>query len=169
MEFSGIQYSLQCSIVEPGNEKDVYHISNDTTHNPLTVCFYYATYTFQSGQLASLAKWLGVSLRTKWLWVRVLLQSPITPFLLSQSLGIFLKNRINHGIVMIKSDNTPTQYKNNWGFSSTQHLTDKYNVTILRVYGAAGHGKGLTDAMSSFRVKNILRQSINTNDWFRHL
>ena len=32
--FSGIQYSLHCSIVEPGNEKDVYHISSDTTHNP---------------------------------------------------------------------------------------------------------------------------------------
>ena len=90
------------------------------------------------------------------------------PFFVESVLGdIFEKHRINHGIVMIKSDNT--QYKNNWGFSSTQHLTDKYNVTILRVYGAAGHGKGLTDAMSSFRVKNILRQSINTNDWFRHL
>ena len=32
--FSGMQYSLHSSIVEPGNEKYVYHISNDTTHDP---------------------------------------------------------------------------------------------------------------------------------------
>ena len=32
--FSGMQYSLHCSIVESGNEKYVYHISDDTTHDP---------------------------------------------------------------------------------------------------------------------------------------
>ena len=32
--FSGMQYSLHCSIVESGNEKYVHHISDDTTHDP---------------------------------------------------------------------------------------------------------------------------------------
>ena len=47
-----------------------------------------------------------------------------------------------------------------------EQLADIYNVTVMRVYGAAGHGKSLIDAMSSFGVKNILRQSIITNDWW---
>ena len=42
-----------------------------TVHLPL--CSYHVTYVFQSE--SSLAKWLGVRLRTKSLWVRVQLQS----------------------------------------------------------------------------------------------
>ena len=57
---------------------------------------------------------------------------------------------------MIKSDNAPTQYKDKGAFGSMHHLADKYNVTIIRVHGAAGHGKGLIDAILSFGVKNIL-------------
>ena len=39
---------------------------------PLTVCYYHVTYEFQSeSTLCSLAKWLSVRLRTKWLWNRV--------------------------------------------------------------------------------------------------
>ena len=47
---------------------------------------------------------------------------------------------------MIKSNNAPSQYKNKWAFGSIQQLADKYNVTIIRVYGIAGHGKVLIDA-----------------------
>ena len=36
----------------------------------------------------------------------------------------------------------------------------------FRTYGAAGHGKGTTDAMSSFEVKNVLRRDIVTLDIF---
>ena len=32
--FSGKQYYLHCSIVEPGTQKYFYHLSDDTTHNP---------------------------------------------------------------------------------------------------------------------------------------
>ena len=32
--FSGKQYSLHCSIVEPGIQKYFYHLSDDTTHDP---------------------------------------------------------------------------------------------------------------------------------------
>ena len=39
-----------------------------------------------------------------------------------------------------------------------------YNARIVRLYGAAGHGKGLIDAMSSFGVKSILRKDIVTGD-----
>ena len=31
--FSGKQYSLHCSIVEPGTQKYFYHLSDDTTHD----------------------------------------------------------------------------------------------------------------------------------------
>ena len=36
----------------------------------------------------------------------------------------------------------------------------------FRTYGAAGHGKGTTDAMPSFEVKNVLRRDIVTLDIF---
>ena len=40
-------------------------------------------------------------------------------------------------------------------------------MIIARIYGAAGHGKGLIDAMSSFGVKSIIRKDIVTHDvWF---
>ena len=32
--FSGKQYSLQCSTVEPGENKYVYYFSDDTNHDP---------------------------------------------------------------------------------------------------------------------------------------
>ena len=42
----------------------------------MAVCFCHVTYTFHSEfTLNSLAKGLGVRLRTKWYWVRVQLQS----------------------------------------------------------------------------------------------
>ena len=48
-----------------------------------------------------------------------------------------------------------------------QSLANTYNVRIVRLFGAAGHGKGLVDAMSSFCVKAILRRDIiSKNDWF---
>ena len=48
-----------------------------------------------------------------------------------------------------------------------RNLPDKYNVRIIRAYGATGHGKGLTDAMTNFSAKPILRRGIATTDiWF---
>ena len=35
--FSGKQYSLHRSIVEPGENKYVYHLSDDTNHGPVFV------------------------------------------------------------------------------------------------------------------------------------
>ena len=119
-QFSEIQYKLHCSAVEPGKEKYVYHLSDETTYD--------------------------------------------SSFVESVLEDIFGKRGINHGIVMIKSDNAPTQYKNKQAFGSMQHLADKYSVTIVRVNSVSGHGKGLIDTISSFGVKNILRQGIITNE-----
>ena len=37
VHFSGKQYLLHCWIVEPGENKYVYHLSNDTKHDPVFV------------------------------------------------------------------------------------------------------------------------------------
>ena len=49
-----------------------------------------------------------------------------------------------------------------------QWLANKYNVVIVRVYGAAGHGKDLIDAMSNFAIKSIDvgRDIIALDHWF---
>ena len=60
-----------------------------------------------------------------------------------------------------------TQYKYKNVFFLIQRLADRFNVVIVRIFGAVGHGKGLRDAMSSFGVKSILRRGIVTLDkWF---
>ena len=35
--FSGKQYALHCTFVQPGEVKLVYHLSDDTTHDPSIV------------------------------------------------------------------------------------------------------------------------------------
>ena len=62
----------------------------------------------------------------------------------------------------------PTQYKNKYAFKSLQWLANKYNVVIVRVYGAAGHGKDLIDAMSNFAIKpiDVGRDIIALDHWF---
>ena len=66
----------------------------------------------------------------------------------------------------IQSDNVPSQYKNRHAFRFYQKLADEFNLRIIRTYGAAGHGKGVTDAMSSFGSKNILRHDTVTLNVF---
>ena len=36
------------------------------------------------------------------------------------------------------------------------NISNKYNARIIRIYGAASHGKGLIDSISSFGFKSIL-------------
>ena len=82
---------------------------------------------------------------------------------------IFLRWNICNETILLKSDNTPNQYKDKYAFAYYQDLANKYNVRIVRLYGAAGHGKGLIDAMSSFGVKSILRKDIVTGDvWYKN-
>ena len=71
--------------------------------------------------------------------------------------------KIKKETIIVKSENAPTQYKNKYAFYSLQSLANTYNVQIIRIYGAAGHGKGLVNAMSGFGVKSALRRDIITN------
>ena len=71
--------------------------------------------------------------------------------------GVYIELDISENL-SIKSDNAPTQYKKRYAFESLQELANEFNLTIVRIYGAAGHGKGLIDSMSSFGCKSILRR-----------
>ena len=71
---------------------------------------------------------------------------------------IFGRWNIRGETILLKSGNAWNQCKDKYAFGV------KYNVRIIRLYGAAGHGKGLIDAMSSFGVKSILRKDIVTGD-----
>ena len=79
---------------------------------------------------------------------------------------IIQKYDIQNEDLWIQSDNAPTQYKNCHAFTLYQNLADEFNLRIIRTYGAAGHGKGAIDAMSTFGAKNILRNDIITKDVF---
>ena len=80
---------------------------------------------------------------------------------------VFVNEVLEDETIIIKSDNTPTQYKNKFAFQSMMNLSNKYNVRIIRIYGAARHGKRLVDTVSSFGVKAILRRDIVSHDcWF---
>ena len=67
---------------------------------------------------------------------------------------------------MTQSDNAPTHYKNRHSFAFRQNLANEFNLKIIRTCGAAGDGKGIIDAMSSFGVKNTLRRDIVTQNVF---
>ena len=84
-----------------------------------------------------------------------------TTIFVQQVLGnIFDRWEIRDETIVVESDNAPTQHKNKWAFESYSSLPKKYNVRIIRMYGAAGRGKGVTDAMSSFGVKSFLKRDV---------
>ena len=78
-----------------------------------------------------------------------------------------IKGDAKNEAVIIKSDNAPTRHKNKYTFHSMQKLSDMCNIRIIRLHGAAGHGKGLIDTVSSFGVKYILcKNVIAFEKWF---
>ena len=70
--------------------------------------------------------------------------------------GIITTRNINNQTIIIKSDHAPTQYKNKYAFKSMQNLSDTYNVRIIRIFGAAGHSKGLIDATRVLKTVTII-------------
>ena len=84
--FSGKQYTLHCSIVEPGMSKYVYHLCDDTKHDPV--------------------------------FVNEVLED------------IFTKRNIKNETVIIKSDNAPTQYENQYAFFLLQQIANIYFKNI---------------------------------------
>ena len=65
----------------------------------------------------------------------------------------------------IQSD-VSNQCKSKHSFGSLQQLADDFGLGIIRTYGAAGHGNGAIDGMSSFGMKNISRKEIVTRNAF---
>ena len=76
---------------------------------------------------------------------------------------------ISTGTLVLRSDNCTCQYKSKYVFQKMKELANKYNITIIWVYGEAGHGRGLIDAMSCFGCKGPLCAGIITKDlWFNY-
>ena len=73
-------------------------------------------------------------------------------------------NIVQSGTLVIRSDNSSTQYKSRYTFAAMVQLAIKYDIDIFWIYGAPGHGRGLVDAMSSFGCKGPLRKSIITSE-----
>ena len=71
-------------------------------------------------------------------------------------------------IVRIKTDNCTVQYKCSNVFGMYSEISVDTGKTIIVYYGAAGHGRGLVDGMSSWGVKTPLRKHIILADWYWH-
>ena len=75
---------------------------------------------------------------------------------------------IRKGRLILRSDNCSTQYKCKFVFKALLLLAIKYNIRIDWLFGEAGHGRGLIDAMAWFGCKAPLRTQILTkNQWFK--
>ena len=79
---------------------------------------------------------------------------------------LIIHYNISNKDLRVQSNNASSQYKNKHSFGLQQSLADEFNLRIIRTYGAAGHGKGVIDALPNFSVKNILRKDIVTHDVF---
>ena len=73
---------------------------------------------------------------------------------------------INSSAVRIKNDNCKGQYKSLYVFGFCKKLAFEIQKPVIICYGAAGHGRGLVDAMSSFGIKAPLRKDIITDDFY---
>lgn len=67
--------------------------------------------------------------------------------------------------VIITSDNCSSQYKSANFFSDLQNLATEFNVTIVRIYGIAGHGKNEVDMVGG-TAKIAIRTAISRNKSF---
>ena len=68
-------------------------------------------------------------------------------------------------IIIIESDNCSAQYKSSQHFSDMQDISNKYNKTLIQVYGIAGHGKGEVDHVGGV-AKVAIRQEISRGQLF---
>ena len=60
--------------------------------------------------------------------------------------------------LVIESDNCSSQYKSVENFHNLQELSNKFNVTIIYLYGIAGHGKGEVDHVGGIAKISIRRE-----------
>ena len=79
----------------------------------------------------------------------------------------FCKSNIESDtIIRVKSDNCSAQYKCRCIFEFYRDFSAEQRQTVIVYYGAAGHGKGLVDAMSAFGVKTPLKREVVETDFF---
>ena len=67
---------------------------------------------------------------------------------------------IGNGVIVIRTDNCPAQYKSKYVFQKMKNMAKAHNISIYWFYGEPGHGHGVVDAMSSFGCKTALRCAI---------
>ena len=60
---------------------------------------------------------------------------------------------------VVESDNCTSQYKSRRHFSHMQDMAEETGMTIIRVYGIAGHGKGEVDHVGGI-VKTAVRREV---------
>ena len=65
---------------------------------------------------------------------------------------LIIHYNISNKDLRVQSNNASSQYKNKHSFGLQQSLADEFNLRIMRTYGAAGHGKGVIDALPNFSV-----------------
>ena len=74
---------------------------------------------------------------------------------------------LENGALVLRSDNSSTQYKSHFVFYNMIQFSKELNVPIYWFYGEPGHGCGLIDAMGWFGCKGPLRKAIIQADkWF---
>ena len=73
---------------------------------------------------------------------------------------------IGSGELILRSDNCSTQYKSKFVFRMLLKIAKKYNIRINWMFGEAGHGRGLIDAMAWFGCKGPMRKQILEDKWF---
>jgi len=71
----------------------------------------------------------------------------------------------NQEYIIIESDNCSSQYKSAAHFQDMKELSQKYNKTIIRVFGIAGHGKGEVDHVGGI-AKVAVRREIAAGSFF---
>ena len=68
-------------------------------------------------------------------------------------------------VIIIESDNCTSQYKSSKHFYDTQNIANKYEKTVFRVFGIAGHGKGEVDHVGGI-AKVVIRRQIAAGSFF---
>ena len=73
----------------------------------------------------------------------------------------------NLDCILLHSDNCAGQYKSSHHFFHIQELSNKLNITVIRVYGIGGHGKSEVDCVGSV-LKIASRRGIGKGEFLHN-
>ena len=74
-------------------------------------------------------------------------------------------------VIVIESDTCSGQYKPSHHFTDMQHLANKFNHTVIRVFDIADHGKGEVDHVggaAKVAVRQQIARELFTSAWEVH-